>query len=74
MSKNLRVKASKFIDETSRVLFKFNGKTYYGFKGDTLASALIANDEPHKLNAAFNLDRFISGDLVDEHGAAAVAH
>ena len=34
----------------------------------------IANDEPHKLNAAFNLNRFISGDLVDEHGAAAVAH
>jgi len=26
------------------------------------------------LNAAFNLNRFISGDLVDEHGAAAVAH
>ena len=74
MSRNLRVKASKFIDETSRVSFKFNGKTYYGFKGDTLASALIANDEPHKLNAAFNLNRFISGDLVDEHGAAAVAH
>ena len=32
------------------------------------------NDEPHKLNAAFNLNRFVSGDLVDEHGAAAVAH
>ena len=34
----------------------------------------IANNEPHKLNAAFNLNRFVSGDLVDEHGAAAVAH
>ncbi len=34
----------------------------------------IANDEPHKLNAAFNINRFVSGDLVDEHGAAAVAH
>ena len=34
----------------------------------------LANDEPHKLNAAFNLNRFVSGDLVDEHGAAAVAH
>ena len=32
------------------------------------------SDEPHKLNAAFNLNRFVSGDLVDEHGAAAVAH
>ena len=34
----------------------------------------IAKDEPHALNAAFNINRFVSGDLVDEHGAAAVAH
>ena len=44
MSKNLRVKSSKFIDETYRVSFKFNGSKYYGYKGDTLASALLAND------------------------------
>ncbi len=44
MSKNLRVKTSKFIDETTKVSFKFNGKTYHGFKGDTLASALLANN------------------------------
>jgi sarcosine oxidase subunit beta len=34
----------------------------------------IANDEPHELNAAFDLGRFSSGALIDEHGAAAVAH
>lgn len=34
----------------------------------------VANDEPHKLNAPFALDRFISGALIDEHGAAGVAH
>ncbi len=34
----------------------------------------IAKDEPHVINAPFNLNRFISGRLVDEHGAAAVAH
>jgi sarcosine oxidase subunit beta len=34
----------------------------------------IAHDEPHELNAAFSLDRFRTGYLVDEHGAAAVAH
>jgi sarcosine oxidase, subunit beta len=34
----------------------------------------IAHDEPHALNAAFALDRFHSGRLIDEHGAAAVAH
>ena len=34
----------------------------------------IANDQPHRLNEAFNLDRFATGYLIDEHGAAAVAH
>ena len=43
MSNNLRFKTSKFIDETYRVSFRFNNKTYFGFKGDTLASALLAN-------------------------------
>ena len=34
----------------------------------------IARDRPHELNAAFSLQRFESGRLIDEHGAAAVAH
>jgi sarcosine oxidase subunit beta len=34
----------------------------------------IAHDEPHALNAPFTLERFNSGFLIDEHGAAAVAH
>jgi sarcosine oxidase, subunit beta len=34
----------------------------------------IANDESHPLAAPFALDRFTTGALVDEHGAAAVAH
>ena len=34
----------------------------------------IARDRPHALNAPFTLDRFASGALIDEHGAAAVAH
>ena len=34
----------------------------------------IARGEPHALNAPFSLDRFTTGALVDEHGAAAVAH
>ena len=42
MTNNLRVKSSKFIDETYKISFKFNNKTYYGYKGDTLASALLA--------------------------------
>lgn len=34
----------------------------------------IACDQPHELNAAFELRRFETGALIDEHGAAAVAH
>ena len=34
----------------------------------------IANDCPHELNAPFSLDRFVTGRLIDEHGAAAVSH
>ncbi|HEX5321724.1 MAG TPA: sarcosine oxidase subunit beta family protein [Stellaceae bacterium] len=34
----------------------------------------IARDEPHPLAALFALDRFRTGALIDEHGAAAVAH
>jgi len=71
--------ASPIISKTTVKGLYFNcGWGTGGFKatpgsGDLFAHT-IANDEPHKLNAAFNLNRFISGDLVDEHGAAAVAH
>ncbi|MBR71752.1 MAG: sarcosine oxidase subunit beta [Rhodospirillaceae bacterium] len=34
----------------------------------------IATGEPHNLAAPFSLDRFAKGKLIDEHGAAAVAH
>jgi sarcosine oxidase, subunit beta len=34
----------------------------------------IAQGEPHPLAAPFSLERFITGALVDEHGAAGVAH
>ena len=34
----------------------------------------VARDEAHPLNAAFDLERFTTGALIDEHGAAGVAH
>jgi sarcosine oxidase subunit beta len=34
----------------------------------------IATGEPHPINAPFTLERFTTGTLIDEHGAAAVAH
>ncbi len=56
MTKNLRVKTSKLIDETYKISFKFNGRTYYGYKGDTLASALLANDI-HLVGRSFKYHR-----------------
>ncbi|MEV5716174.1 sarcosine oxidase subunit beta family protein [Amycolatopsis mediterranei] len=49
-----------------------------GFKatpgvGDVFA-ATIARGKPHEYAEPFALDRFTTGALVDEHGAAAVAH
>jgi sarcosine oxidase, subunit beta len=34
----------------------------------------VATGQPHALNAPFCLERFTTGALIDEHGAAAVAH
>ena len=56
MTNDLRVKSSEFIDETVRISFKFNGKTYYGFKGDTLGSALLANNV-HLVGRSFKYHR-----------------
>ena len=40
---NYRVKKTDYVDQTNRISFKFDRKTYFGFKGDTLASALLSN-------------------------------
>ena len=34
----------------------------------------VATGMPHEINAPFTLERFYTGALIDEHGAAAVAH
>jgi len=34
----------------------------------------MATGQAHPLNASFSLERFISEALIDEHGAAGVAH
>jgi sarcosine oxidase subunit beta len=49
-----------------------------GFKatpgsGHVFASTL-ANDSPHPLAVPFAIERFYNGHLIDEHGAAGVAH
>jgi sarcosine oxidase subunit beta len=49
-----------------------------GFKATPVSGFVyahtLAHGSPHELNAAFSLDRFETGALIDEHGAAAVAH
>jgi sarcosine oxidase subunit beta len=56
-------------------LYLDGGWCYGGFKatpGSGWVNAwTIANDEPHPLNAAFTLDRFHRGWLLDERGAGA---
>ena len=56
MIESLRVKSSEFIDESFKISFKFNKKKYYGFKGDTLASALLANNV-HLVGRSFKYHR-----------------
>jgi len=35
----------RLVNKNKAVSFKFNGKNLNGFEGDTLASALLANDQ-----------------------------
>ncbi|MBV8876257.1 MAG: (2Fe-2S)-binding protein, partial [Gammaproteobacteria bacterium] len=56
MSCRLPAPAGTWIDRTRPVTFSFNGRTYGGFRGDTLASALLAQGV-HLLGRSFKLHR-----------------
>ena len=43
MSQDFRIKEKGYINRNKIINFKFNGKNYTGYEGDTLASALLAN-------------------------------
>ena len=57
-------------------LYLNSGWCYGGFKATPASGWVfahtIANDEPHELNAAFTLDRFEKGTVIDERGAGPV--
>ena len=58
-------------------LYMTGGWCYGGFKA-TPASGwthayTIAHDQPHELNAAFTLERFAEGNMIDEKGAGPYA-
>ncbi len=43
MSQEFRLNKIGLINRSKKISFKFNGKKYFGYEGDTIASALIAN-------------------------------
>jgi len=56
MSNKFRLSSGGKINRTERISFKFNGKTFFGFKGDTLSSALLANGV-HLVGRSFKYHR-----------------
>ena len=76
---DMSMDGSPFIDKTGIDGLYFNGGWCYGGVKATPGSghafaAHIAKGEPTELTAPFALSRFETGFLIDEHGAAAVAH
>jgi len=70
MSNNFRLSSGGQINRSESISFKFNGRILYGYKGDTLASALLANGI-HLVGRSFKYHRprgiFTSG--VEEPNA-----
>ena len=56
MSQNYRLDKIGLINRNKKISFKFNGKKYFGYEGDTLASALIANGV-HLVGRSFKYHR-----------------
>lgn len=70
MSQNFRLDKAGYINRNKKISFKFNGKKYFGYEGDTLASALLANGI-HLVGRSFKYHRprgFV-GAGVDEPNA-----
>ena len=56
MSQSYRLKNEGLINRNKEIIFKFNGKKYKGYEGDTLASALLANGV-HLVGRSFKYHR-----------------
>ncbi len=56
MPHNYRLDKIGLINRDKKISFKFNGKKYFGYEGDTLASALIANGV-HLVGRSFKYHR-----------------
>ena len=56
MSQDFRLDNIGLVNRDKKISFKFNGKNYFGYEGDTLASALIANGV-HLVGRSFKYHR-----------------
>ena len=56
MTQAFRIENGGLINRDKKLSFKFNGKTYLGYEGDTLASALLANGV-HLVGRSFKYHR-----------------
>ena len=56
MTQSFRLESGGLINRDKKISFKFNGKNYFGYEGDTLASALIANGV-HLIGRSFKYHR-----------------
>ena len=56
MSQSHRLNNEGLINRNKEIFFKFNGKRYIGYEGDTLASALLANGV-HLVGRSFKYHR-----------------
>ena len=56
MEQSFRLENLGLINRDKKLSFKFNGKAYYGYEGDTLASALLANGI-HLIGRSFKYHR-----------------
>ena len=67
MSEKFRLDKGGLINRNKKISFTFNGKQYFGYEGDTLASALLANGV-HLVGRSFKYHRprGFFGAVVDE--------
>jgi sarcosine oxidase subunit alpha len=70
VSQEFRIASGGLIDRSKEISFIFNGKKYNGYKGDTLASALLANGV-HLIGRSFKYHRprgIIAAGVEDANG------
>ena len=70
MTQNFRLNKGGYINREKKISFIFNGKRYFGYQGDTLASALLANGV-HLIGRSFKYHRprgFIGAGVDEPNG------